>query len=147
MNSNRIEKLIEQYLEGNTSLEDEKELKKYFTSAEVPSHLAQFKTLFGYYVTSKKDTTKEFKISQKTKSYKKWIRIAASIIFISMIIFNYLQNNKSKQKNLGTFESPEEAFIATHDALQLVANNINEGLENVSYLKEYENTKKTIFKQ
>lgn len=146
MEVHEIERLIEQYLEGNTSLQEEKELKNYFFSQDVPSHLVQYQALFGYYKIAKNETAKEFKFPQKKRNYKKWFGVAASIVFVSLIAFMYLQKEELKQENLGTFENPEEAFVATHNALQLVANNINSGMENVSYLEEYENTKKTIFK-
>jgi hypothetical protein len=147
MKTNKTEELLEKYLEGNTSLEEEKELKIYFSSQTVPSHLVQYKFLFEYYTVSKKETTKEFKASVKKNNNIKWFGIAASIAFIvTLSTFMYLQNSTSKQEDLGTFESPEEAFIETHKALQLVANNINLGMESVSYLEEYEKTKKIIFK-
>lgn len=146
METHKIEQLIAQYLEGNTSLQEERELKKYFSSQEVPSHLVQYQTLFGYYKMAKSETAKKFVVPQKRKKKIKWFGVAASIVFVSLIAYMYVQDNASKQEDLGTFKSPEEAFVATHNALQLVANNINSGMESVSYLEEYENTKKTIFK-
>jgi len=146
MESYKIEQLLEKYLEGNTSLQEEKELKTYFSSQNVPSHLIQYQSLFGYYTISKEETTKDFIIPKKKKN-NKWFGIAASIVLVTLLgTYFYMQNDISKQEDLGTFKSPEEAFIETHKALELVANNINSGMETVSYLDEYEKTKKTIFK-
>ncbi|WP_339835606.1 hypothetical protein [uncultured Flavobacterium sp.] len=144
MEINKIEELIEKYLEGNTSLQDENVLKTYFTAQNIPSHLNQYKDVFGYYKDSKNETTKEFILPEKHKS-KKWIGIAASVVLVTMIA-TYLYQNTTKKEDLGTFDSPEEAFVETHKALQLVANNINSGMENVSYIEEYEKTKTIIFK-
>ena len=146
METHKIETLIEKYLEGLTSLQEEKVLKEYFSTQEVSPHLIKYKNLFNYYKVAKGETTKEFRIPQKKKNNIKWFGVAASVAFVFLMTFVYWHNGTPKQEDLGTFESPEEAFVATHKALQLVANNINSGMEKVSYLEEYENTKKTIFK-
>ena len=144
MEIDKIEELVEKYLEGNTSLQEEKELKTYFSSDDVPVHLKQYKEVFGFYGEAKKETSKEIILSKKPNN-KKWIGIAASIVLVTMIA-TYLYQNANKTQSVDTFDSPEEAFVETHKALQMVANNINSGMENATYLQEYEKTKKIIFK-
>ena len=148
MEINRIEELIEKYFEGNTSISEERELKVYFLSNEIAPHLLKYKDVFVFYSNSKKEQfSKEIKLPLKSKRNTKWMTVAASFVVISIIAtVVYLQLDTPKQEDLGTFNSPEEAFVETHKALQLVATNINSGMENVSYLEEYENTKKIIFK-
>lgn len=146
MEVQKIEQLIEQFLEGNTTLQEEKMLKEYFTQNEVPPHLIGYQSLFGYYEMSKNESSKNFEFPIKKKNYTKWFGVAASILLVTLITFFYLQDSTPKQENLGTFDNPEEALVETHKALQLVANNLNSGMESVSYLDEYEKTKKTIFK-
>ncbi len=146
MEEQKIEQLVEQFLEGNTTLQEEKMLKEYFAKDEVPSHLSQYQSLFGYYEKARSETSKNVGFPAKKQSYVKWFGVAASILFVTFLTFIYLNNSNVKQEDLGTYDNPEEALVETHKALQLVANNINSGMENVSYLEEYENTKKTIFK-
>ncbi len=146
MELQKIEKLLEKYLEGTTSLEEEKILKNFFANDNVPSHLESYKSLFEYYKISKQEMSKEFIIPKNKNNYIKWFGVAASLVFVSIITFMYLQENTTNQENLDTFKTPEEAFVETHKALQLVANNMNSGLENVAYLEEYEKTKEIIFK-
>jgi hypothetical protein len=146
MELQKIEKLLEKYLEGTTSLEEEKIIKNFFANDNVPSHLESYKSLFEYYKISKQEMSKEFIIPKKKNNYIKWFGVAASLVFVSIITFMYLQENTTNQENLDTFKTPEEAFVETHKALQLVANNMNSGLENVAYLEEYEKTKEIIFK-
>ena len=50
----RIEKLLDKYFEGETTISEEKELKVYFTGETVPSHLEKYKDLFGYFQTKAK---------------------------------------------------------------------------------------------
>lgn len=143
-----IEDLLEKYLEGNSTIEDEKVLKKYFESNEVPEHLLNYKDLFVFYSESKKEQSRQsIKFNNSKKSNFKWIGIAASFVLIATLTtLLYLNYNTTQMDNLGTFDNPELAFIETHKALQLVSTNINSGMESVLYLEEYEKTKKTIFK-
>lgn len=146
MEEHKIEQLIEQFLEGNTTLHEEKMLKEYFAKNNVPSHLSHYQSLFGYYENVKSEKSKDFEFPVKKQDYTSWFGVAASVLFVTLVTFFYLKNESPKQENLGTYDNPEEAFVETHKALQLVANNINSGMENVYYLEEYEKTKKIIFK-
>lgn len=144
----KIELLLEKYFEGNTSVSEEKELKDYFLSNEIAPHLLKHKDIFVFYSNSKKEQfSKELRLPAKRIKNTKWRTVAASFVVLCAITtVVYLQLDNPKQEDLGTFDSPEEAFVETHKALQLVATNINSGMKNVSYLEEYENTKKIIFK-
>lgn len=42
----KIEELIERYFEGQTSCEEERELRRFFTSENVPEHLQVYRSLF-----------------------------------------------------------------------------------------------------
>lgn len=44
----KIEELLERYFEGQTSCEEERELRCYFTKGEVPEHLEIYRSLFAY---------------------------------------------------------------------------------------------------
>ncbi len=45
----RIDELLDKYFEGNTSSEEEKELRAFFSSADIPLHLAAYKPMFAYF--------------------------------------------------------------------------------------------------
>lgn len=45
----RIEELLNKYFEGNTSTEEEKELRSFFSSGDVPPHLLAYKPMFAYF--------------------------------------------------------------------------------------------------
>ena len=47
-----IERLLEKYLNAETTIEQEKLLKKYFSEGNVASHLKEYESLFGYFSTS-----------------------------------------------------------------------------------------------
>lgn len=44
-----IEELLERYFEGETSAAEERQIRAFFASEEVPEHLAAYKPLFAYF--------------------------------------------------------------------------------------------------
>lgn len=137
--------LINKYLEGTSSITEEKQLKAYFSSNEVAQHLVQYKPLFSYLENQKTEQfTKELPLQPRKQSYVKWIGIAATIVMLfGMVTFFY---NHSSTEDLGTYSNPDEALVETQKALEMLSEEVNNGIEGVAVLKEYEKTRKTIFK-
>ncbi len=79
----------------------------------------------------------------------RWNFIAASVLVLSGIgMYGYLNYCDANQnENLGTYDNPEIAFRETQKALSILSRNLKIGIENVQYIKEYENSKNLIFKQ
>lgn len=50
-----IEKLLEKYYDGETSLEEERALKQFFQSGDVPKHLRSHAAQFGYFANARKE--------------------------------------------------------------------------------------------
>lgn len=48
MNTEKIEQLLEKYLDGETSLNEEEVLRDYFRNKEIPQHLQSYRAQFGY---------------------------------------------------------------------------------------------------
>lgn len=48
-NLHMIEELLERYFEGETSAAEEKRIRAFFASGEVPEHLAVYAPLFAYF--------------------------------------------------------------------------------------------------
>ena len=72
--------------------------------------------------------------------------IAASFVILFGLATFYFYPSEPKHEDLGTFDNPEEAYVETQKALLMVSEQVNFGMKSVSHLKEYEKTKKTIFK-
>ncbi|WP_300570582.1 hypothetical protein [Flavobacterium sp.] len=143
----KIDILIEKYFQGETSIAEEKELRSYFSSQNVAPHLEQYKAMFGYFTEAKQqEFTQE--IPQQTKKQKvMWLSIAASVVvFFGMIAFFMVNTDQPvNQKELGSYDSPEEAFKETQKALALLSSNVNIGVESMNYVHEYSNSKQLIF--
>jgi len=150
----RIEKLIDKYFEGETSIAEENELKVYFSSSDVAQHLKQYQPIFGYFSQAKEQQfTQEIPLLTKSRDKKRsivmWLSIAASVVvMLGVGTFMYFESNKSEQFVACTPEdNPELALEQTQKALALVSEHLNTGIESVGYLNEYENTKNKIFKK
>lgn len=153
MESNKIEIILEKYFQGESSIAEENELKTYFSSSNVAQHLEQYKPLFGYFSQVKEQRlTQEIPLQTKKRNVA-WLSIAASVVVLlgigSYLYFNSTPNATTVATNsdLGTYDTPEEALVATQKALAMVSHNVNTGIESVQYIKEYEQSKNLIFKQ
>ncbi|WP_035678454.1 hypothetical protein [Flavobacterium limnosediminis] len=149
MELHTIEKLVEKYFSGETSIAEEKQLKEYFSSPDVAPHLEQYRAIFGYFKQAKQEQfTKTVPLQPRKRSYVAWISVAASVAVLSGTLYfmNQLSEQPNLNQDLGTFESPEVAFQETQKALQMVSENVNEGVKSIDYINEYNQTTKTIFK-
>lgn len=142
-----VEELLEKYFKGTTSIVEEKQIKTYFSSKGVATHLVKYQTLFRYFEIQKQTKfDKKILLQSRKQNNVKWIGIASSFLVLFGLAAFYFYKSVPNDQNLGSFNSPEEAFLATQKALVLVSKEINIGIESVAYLQEYEKTKKTIFK-
>lgn len=146
MELKKIETILEKYFQGETSISEENELKNYFSSADVAQHLEQYKPIFGYFSKAKEQEFKQTIPLQAKKRKVAWLSIAASVIvLLGISTFTYL-HQPQEPNDLGTYDSPEAAFEATQKALSMLSKNVNVGIESVSYINEFQNSKELIFK-
>jgi hypothetical protein len=136
MELDRIEKLLEKYLEASTSIAEEKELRTYFTQESVPTHLEQYASMFQYFSIAKEERfTKQVPLKTR-RDYFKW----ASVAVVAVLMFGiYFGKEYQKQKEI------DYAYNETKKALSLLADNFSRGTEKVAYLNEFENTKQKIY--
>ncbi len=146
MESAKIELLLEKYFEGETSIIEEQVLKTYFCSSNVAQHLSHYQSLFGYFEITKQEKTKHELSIQPKRNKVLWLSIAASVVvLLSVGTFPYFNYNTPPKEDLGSFDTPEEAFIATQKALTMLSENVKVGVKSVQYINEYEVTKAKVF--
>ncbi|NQX84348.1 MAG: hypothetical protein HRT67_00220 [Flavobacteriaceae bacterium] len=158
---NNIEQLIEKYENGTTTLQEEQQLKDYFSQATVAPHLEAYQYLFKYFLhTQNEQFTKTIPLKpKKTKKMYKWISVAA----VAVLMFGIYMTSTSKVSNGMTVEQ-ELAYNQTKAAFNLLASNFNkgtqkkmealgimtnsleEGNEKFAYLREFSNSTNKIFK-
>ena len=154
---NNIEKLLEKYENGETSLKEEQQLKHYFTQGTVAPHLEVYKPMFAYFLVNKQEQfTKDVPLKTKTIFNYKWISVAAVAVLLLGFYFGTILNNS----DLGTYEDPQLAFNEFSKSMEMISaklnkgtstvgylNEVSKGTSTLGYLNEIENTTSIIFKR
>lgn len=144
MGLNNIEKLLDKYFDGETSLQEENTLKTYFAKSNVPEHLQQYQAMFAYFAQNKKETAPEnIQVkSKKTTWFGSWAAKAAVVLLLLAIGYSIYPKRVSDAEK----KEAQIAFLETQKALKLISQNLNKGNYAVNYLNEFEVSKKKIFK-
>ena len=133
-----IEKLLKKYLDAETTIAEEKELKTYFSSDNVAPHLREYQAIFGYFSTNKNERfTKTIQLKSQKMNWK-WLSVAASIVLLVSVYTGY-QSNQQREA--------ERIYTETQMAFGMLAANLNKGNEAILKLQHFEDTKNKIFKQ
>lgn len=155
--------LIEKYHEGETSLEEEAQLKSYLSSDAVAAEHRELIPLFAFYKAEREvqlveelDTSFLNKAEPKTRilepvtktrtrsMFPRMVGIAATLGLLLMFTFNVFQNTEATYLNQYTeVQDPEEALEITKDALAFLGVQYETGTESMKYIKELE--KSSIF--
>lgn len=128
---NSIEKLLEKYDNGETSLKEEQQLKNYFAQDEVAPHLEHYKVMFQYFNSTKQEHfTKDVPLESKRNNLYKWISVAAVAVLMFSIFTQVDFNGKKTLDDL----SHEEllAYNQTMEVLDLVSSKFNKGQSNMA---------------
>ena len=159
---NNIEQLLEKYDLGETTLQEEQQLKAYFSENEVPEHLKSYQVMFQYFEINKHEhATKDVPLKPKKNNVYKWISVAA----VAVLMFGlYISRPEPVKTELSQLSAEElELYYQTVEALELVSSQLNkgkqqlgilnamttsynEGVEKTSFLTEFSNTTNKIFK-
>lgn len=147
MELKNIEILLEKYLDGETSISEENELRKYFSLTDISPHLMEYKPMFAYFSSAREQKLENERPIKSKKSNAIWFSIAASVV-IMLGVATYMHfDNKVADQELGTYGNPKVALKETQRALAMLSNHVNTGIESVIYIKEYKKSKNLIFKQ
>jgi len=135
---NNIEKLLEKYENGETSLKEEQVLKSYFTSDTVAPHLEVYKSMFTYFSVNKQaQFTKDIPLTlinkKGTRNFNyKWISVAA----LALLMLGFYFGTSLQDGDLGTYENPQLAFNEFSKSMEMISTKFNKGAVTVSYLNE-----------
>ncbi|SHH43922.1 hypothetical protein [Winogradskyella jejuensis] len=128
---NNIENLLERYDNAETTLQEEAQLRAYFSSDNVAPHLEHYKPLFVYFTNTQQEAfTKDVPLNtkKKTRLYQ-WISVAAVAVIMLGIMIPQAFGPSEQEK--------EEALLAYNkamDALSLISIGMNEGKEQLNTL-------------
>lgn len=156
-----IEKLLEKYDNGETTLQEEQQLKHYFTQETVAPHLEVYKPMFQYFLqTQEEQFTKDIPLKpSKTYTLYKWISVAA-VAVIMLGVYTQVGNSKSfsdlSEEELYAYNQTMEVFnlvssklnkgSESMNVLNLVSVNFSKGADKIAYISEFSNTTNKFFK-
>lgn len=156
-----IEQLLEKYDNGETTLQEEQQLKLYFTQETVEPHLEVYKSMFQYFSqTQDEQFTKDIPLKpSKTNTLYKWISVAA-VAVIMLGVFTQVDNSRSfsdlSDEELYAYNQTMEVFNLVSsklnkggesmNALNLVSTNFSKGADNINYISEFSNTTNKFLK-
>lgn len=134
-----IKYLIDRYLEGKTSLEEERRLREYFSSEEVDAAWKQYAILFSSFQEFQKEKfpkSKFIKLSPK-RNFNWKIGIAATFLPLIFGVLYYRNYQKEQAE-------AQIAFEQVKTALQMVSVNYNKGVDKIKYLEKFDHTTNKI---
>ena len=158
-----IEQLIEKYENAETTLQEEQQLKHYFTNETVAPHLEVYKPLFAYFLNAQNEQfTKDIPLQPKTKTtLYKWISVAAVAVlmfgmYFSGIFASQLTPGQLQDDDLIAYNQAMDALdlLSTSfkqgtdniSAISTLSESFNKGQENLAYLGEFDNQIDKVFK-
>ena len=156
MEPKQINHLLDKYWAGESSLEEEKTLRTYFSSSDVDPSLVKYIALFDYFnqeseTSLSKDPSDYIKTETKVislSSRMKAVAAAAVILFAAIFAFQHLNSEFNNPKTIvlaDEIANPDEAYEITKEALAYLSGNYKKGAEPLKVIpKSIESTR--IFK-
>lgn len=141
MNWQEIERLLEKYYEGETSLQEEGELIRFFSGDDVPPHLAGLKPQFDFIGSEQAQTLDDPAFDGEVMSRVRekglgrlinlkspvlyWISGIAATILILVAVF--VQFNPFGRTIADTYSNPAVAYDEARKVLLFVSDKLNQG--------------------
>jgi|TARA_B100000767_G_scaffold226793_1_gene216534 hypothetical protein len=139
-----IEKLVEKYLNAETSLQEEATLKNYFTEGNVAPHLLEYKFMFTYFTKEKDETyTKDIELEPKKSKRRnlQWLSVAASVVLLLSVFVGKNTYDEYQER-----KEAEKIFAQVSKGFKLLSTNLKKGEQAVATLYTYENKINKILK-
>jgi hypothetical protein len=157
MNREELNSLLEKFYNGESTAEEEKVLKRFFSEGDIPQGFEYEKAIFSYYSSSLNipEPSSDFEnriligitesgSRQKTGKYRKlalWLMSTAAALLIMIGSYFFITGNKGLQD---TYSDPEIAYAETIKILMDVSALLNKGtqtLEPVGIINEVKSKK------
>lgn len=142
----KIEAVLERYFEGETTLEEQRQLEAYFQGGQVADHLAPYASMFtGFSGLRAQKAEQAVSLNTKTESNRNiWRYAIAALVVVALSVGFFL--NGSGQGLTTEEQQALAAFEKTKEALQMISGNLNDGIEGMAHLNELTEATDQIFK-
>ena len=131
----QIDKLLEKYWKGETSLEEEKVVKAHFKSNVSLTNEGQ------YFRFLEKQKATKFEGSRAVSRQKAWLSAAATVtigLVTAALVFN------DAKKDPFAIDDPEKAFQAAREVLMMIGSELNQGQNHTLELTKINKAKKEL---
>ncbi len=129
MDYKEINKILELYFEGETTLEQEKLLKDYFSTSKIAPGHRSLKNLFDFYQEEKKLKNPKALHFNQFKRKRNYKLATAAVLILGLGIFGLLSKQKMESRNnIATTESKKEIF----NEVKKYSNDLNKGIKQLS---------------
>jgi len=134
-----IDQLLEKYWEGETTLEEERALKSYFSGNNIEKRFQYAAPLFQALHEEKSVAMSTpplpLKVIKKPMQWTRWAAAAALVGVLSIAGWRAIKQHQQemeiaaieKKLNTDTFEDPEQAAAEIKAALAFVSSKLNKG--------------------
>jgi hypothetical protein len=157
MDSKHVEALLEKYWNGDTSLEEEAQLRAFFAQGDVPASLQSAASLFRYFQQEQQKKLAPSFDARVTKSIRQRqggkiirmvnlvnvARIAAGVLVI--VAAGYLiRQEVSKMYPEDTYSDPKVAFEETKKALMMISKSFGKAQQEAGKIKMFNEAEEKI---
>ena len=160
MELKHIESLLEKYEEGQTSLQEEAQIKHYFTTETVAPHLEVYRSLFTYFVSDKQHSSQKLLYTSRSTSVQhRWFASAAVVAIMFSVFMMFTPKDEftklSNEEQLAYNETLKAFDLISNymhkataqlNTLNIISNSFEKGQQNVVFLEEFNNSTNKIFK-
>jgi len=161
MDSERMDELLNKYWKGETSLEEEEQLKSGFREAPIPEQYKEAAALFRYFeeqknktltdISFEKDVIKKIQAPKKGKIrilVYNTLRIAAGIVVLVLAVWlvRIEVRKSSPQEMTDTYDDPKVAFEETKKALMMISKSFGTAEEQAKKINLFNEAQKNIRK-
>lgn len=152
MNLREIEKLLEKYFEGETSLSEEKQLRDFFASGNVPGRLKNMEGYFTFLTAeqgrqienenfddSLMSSLKENKLAPLIDLHRPWIYwisgVAAGLLILIAVFVKF---DPFSGRMESTYKDPQTAYSEARKILLYVSSKFNQGTSTLQPISKLE---------
>lgn len=158
METNKIEKLLQTYFNGESSVEEERTLESYFRSGNVAAEFQEYAPFFAGIselanVSSDSNIEEEImdfilENENREKTRYRWLwqtvtGIAASVIIVLGGFLFFQQQQKPFED---TFKNPDEAYAYAEQTIQFISEKYAKGLTGLSNFEKLQKVNQPIKK-
>jgi hypothetical protein len=165
MEPNRLEALVEKYWDGETSVEEERELKHYFSTcdlSQLSESMQEVAQLFQYYTNQERQPalgtafdekllgqlkTRPFTKTSTPSIFFNLLKLAACLVLVLSAVWIFRNEQQSKPTTLtelDTYEDPQKAYEETRKALLLVSAQLNRGKSYASEIRKINEAEEVV---